>query len=681
VSTMHTAVVSHGCFVEASAGTGRTYTLVNEIATAIESGIPVDRIVAVTFTHAAAGQMKVRVRQELERRTQQAEALRTLDRAFIGTIHSFCARLLRQRPVEACVDPDFVEFDEPNARALFDDVFRQWLSAKLCDPGPVLRRALSRLAWSEERSAEGPVDRLREAAWRLSEWRDFDHPWDVREYERLRTMHELFDRVKKLDRMLACAKWQHDPLLRCLKPVQETRARIRTAKEANASDPDDVERELLSLPIRVKYFESNQGLGTWGGGVDRNTVIAAWTDLRDALEAFRMDADADLAAQLRPVLWQTVQMYQREKQRTGSLDFQDLLIHARSLLRHPEARRDLQARYDRVFIDEFQDTDPVQAEVLLALAGSNDDKGDAGPAETGKLFVVGDPKQSIYRFRRADAREYRRIREDLTGGGLPRCFLHVGYRSTEALHAFVNSAFASIPDRLDLTGGAVAPETQPAVVALPIPRIHGPRNQSSRVAAEYSPDTTTAFVDWLLRSSGWTVRDQVTDIRRPIRAEDICILLRNTTGYGGHDLTQEYVRALEGSGIEHVLVGSKSFHRREEIGAVRAALRATEWPDDELSVYAVLRGALFFIGDGDLFKFREKYGRFSPFFEAPDDLDADFKPIAAVLRLLRDLHHQRNHRAPAETIRLLLEAARAHIGLAFHSGVSGGWPMFIVCAI
>jgi ATP-dependent helicase/nuclease subunit A len=656
--------IERGCFVEASAGTGKTHTLVTEIATAIERGVPIDRIAAVTFTHAAAGSMKVRVRQELERRKNQGEALRSLDRAFIGTIHSFCAHLLSQRPVEACVDPDFGELDEPNARALFDGVFRGWLAAKLNNPGPVLRRALSRLAWSEGRLAEGPVERLRDAAWRLAEWRDHDAPWEVRDIDRRASMLSLFERVKKLEAMLRVAKRATDPLARCLKPVQESRHRIRIAKEADAADPDEVENELLSLKFRVKYFETNQGYGDWGGGIPRNQVIAGWRDLNDSIEAFRVDADADLASRLRAELWQVLEHYQQAKHRSGSLDFQDLLIYARDLLRHPEARRDLQARYDRIFIDEFQDTDPLQAEILLSLCG-NEISDNA--AQTGKLFVVGDPKQSIYRFRRADARQYRRIRDALLAGGLGNRQLQEGRRSTEALHAFVNAAFADMPDALPLTGGVPSPETQPAVVALPIPYLHGKRNKSPKVAAQHAPDTTAAFVDWLLHTSKWTVRADRDSTRRSIRAEDVCILFRKTVSYGD-DLTQEYVRALEARGIAHVLVGSKSFHRREEIGTIRAALRAIEWPDDELSVYAVLRGALFFIPDSDLFKFRQQHGHFTPFFKPPDDLDVNFAPIAEVLALLQKLHRGRNYKPPAETIRKLLDAARAHIGLAFHSG-------------
>lgn len=223
----------------------------------------------------------------------------------------------------------------------------------------------------------------------------------------------------------------------------------------------------------------------------------------------------------------------------------------------------------------------------------------------------GDPKQSIYRFRRADARQYRRIRTDLLASGIEPRYLQEGRRSTDALHEFVNAAFADMPDALPLTGGASAPATQPAVVALPMPYLHGPKNKSPRVAAQRAPETTAAFVEWLLRSSNWTVRDEPDNTRRPIRVDDICILFRKTVRYA-EDLTQRYVRALEARNIEHVLVGSKSFHRREEIGTVRAALRSIEWPHDELSVYSVLRGALFFISDADLFTFRQRHGRRVP---------------------------------------------------------------------
>src|SRR5215467_14371043 len=176
--------------VEASAGTGKTTALVNRIVDVVAAGTPVEKIVAVTFTHAAAGNMKLRVRHELERRRASeldphvrdrlALAARSLDRAFIGTIHAFCAQLLRRRPVEARVDPVFQELAQPDAQRVFARVFRRWIEDRLARPSPTLARALARLAWREESDAAEPLDALRDAAWNLAEWRDFDEPWEHR---------------------------------------------------------------------------------------------------------------------------------------------------------------------------------------------------------------------------------------------------------------------------------------------------------------------------------------------------------------------------------------------------------------------------------------------------------------------------------------------------------------------
>src|SRR5215470_13514355 len=173
--------------VEASAGTGKTTALVRRIAEVIAAGTAVDKVVAVTFTHAAAGNMKLRVRHELEARRERspdavererlAEAARSLDRAFIGTIHAFCAQILRRRPVEAGVDPVFQELSQPDALRVFSRVFQRWIERKLMSPSPVMLRAFARLAWSED-----PLHQLRKAAWDLTEWRDFDAPWEQRHF-------------------------------------------------------------------------------------------------------------------------------------------------------------------------------------------------------------------------------------------------------------------------------------------------------------------------------------------------------------------------------------------------------------------------------------------------------------------------------------------------------------------
>src|SRR5262249_49667900 len=149
----------------------------------------------------------------------------------------------------------------------------------------------------------------------------------------------------------------------------------------------------------------------------------------------------------------------------------------------------------------------------------------------------------------------------------------------------------------------------------------------------------------------------------PVAARHVCLLFRRFSSWGA-DMTRDYVKALESRGQPHLLVGSKSFHHREEVETLRAALTAVEWPEDGLSVFATLRGSLFAISDGLLLRFRHELGRLHPFRRYPDPLDADYEPITGALKTLADLHRARNRRPIADTVNALLEAVRAHAGFA-----------------
>src|SRR5579872_5922766 len=215
--------------VEASAGTGKTTALVDRMVDVIAAGTPVETIAAVTFTHAAAGNMKLRVRQKLEQRRaaeldpavrdRLGRAARSLDRAFIGTIHAFCAQLLRRRPVEAGVDPVFQELAQPDALRVFGSVFRRWIEQRLASPSPALVRALARLSWREERDGAEPIDALREAAWSLAEWRDFNAPWDKRGFDRDAALLEVVQRAESTSAMRNRCSRQRDPLFDGLRPL------------------------------------------------------------------------------------------------------------------------------------------------------------------------------------------------------------------------------------------------------------------------------------------------------------------------------------------------------------------------------------------------------------------------------------------------------------------------------
>src|SRR5213076_1666712 len=184
--------------VEAAAGTGKTTELVTRILHVLAAGhATMMQIVAVTFTEKAAGELKLRLREALEQRRAEVSddrirdrlelALKTLEEAHVNTIHGFCADLLRERPVEACVDPLFAVLTEPQADRLYTRAFRAWLQDALQNPSDGLRRALRRTsapAFQGAGDGDGPVDRLRRAGRMLAEWRDFPHPWHRPPFDR-----------------------------------------------------------------------------------------------------------------------------------------------------------------------------------------------------------------------------------------------------------------------------------------------------------------------------------------------------------------------------------------------------------------------------------------------------------------------------------------------------------------
>ena len=193
----------------------------------------------------------------------------------------------------------------------------------------------------------------------------------------------------------------------------------------------------------------------------------------------------------------------------------------------------------------------------------------------------------------------------------------------------VISAKARVSSRASVAGEVAG---QPSVVVLPVPRPRGAKRVTINAIESSLPDATGAFVEWLIRDSGWTVteRDRPGE-RVKIEARHVCLLFRRFDHFFKQDgdATHDYVQALEARGIPHLLVGGGSFHNREEVGTVRAALSAIEWPDDELSVFATLHGSFFALCDEELFEYRHRYKRLHPF-RLPDDAPAHLKPVVCL---------------------------------------------------
>jgi ATP-dependent exoDNAse (exonuclease V) beta subunit len=544
--------------VEAAAGTGKTTELVRRIIRIIETGrADVSGIVAVTFTEKAAGELKLRLREALEEARRLAaasparasvadgasvaqdfgpaspanrlalldNALGRLEEAQISTIHGFCADLLRERPVEARVDPLFTVLTEGQGQRLYDEAFRRWMEDQLADPPEGVRRSLRRPSFSgfgaQPEFDDGPIGRVSRAGWELIQWRDFDGEWTRQPFDRRSRIDTLVAQLDEFVQLLANPANPYDNLFYDSRPARQLSDDVHRTESVVRRDHDRLEAALIELGRNRDFKNARKGSGrVYRQGVLREDVWQARENVMSALAAFERDANADLAVLLRDELQSCVAEYEAAKSRAGALDFLDLLLKARNLIRDDEGvRRSFQSRFQRIFVDEFQDTDPLQAEILMLLAADDPSITDWRKVDPvpGKLFIVGDPKQSIYRFRRADVGVYRSVYDMLKAAGATQVTLQTSFRSQPNIQRAINAAFEPV-----MTGDAEALQAdyvplqpfradaanQPSVVVLPVPQPYGVRRVSNVEIEKSLPDAVGAYVDWLINKSGWNVAER-----------------------------------------------------------------------------------------------------------------------------------------------------------------------------
>ena len=372
-----------------------------------EGRADVREIVAVTFTEKAAGELKLRLRQQLEDARRDAPAreiqarldaaVQNLEEAHVSTIHGFCADLLRERPVEASIDPLFRVLTEGQAERLFNEAFAGWFQTALAHPPEGVRRSLRRASRGSrpgDVDEDGPTERLRRAGFALTEWRDFREPWTREPFDRPGAIVALIELVHELADLSRAPSYAGDNLFVDTEPVRRlSRDLQRMGAPASDEDLDELESLLVELRRNRDVKRARKGSGpTYAKGVTRAQVLDARDRLVAALDDFQFRADADLAALLHAELMACVDMYEQLKAREGALDFLDLLVRARDLVRNDaEVRSHFQGRFKRIFVDEFQDTDPLQAELLLLLAAER---------SAGDALATRDPsrRQALHRW-------------------------------------------------------------------------------------------------------------------------------------------------------------------------------------------------------------------------------------------------------------------------------------------
>jgi ATP-dependent helicase/nuclease subunit A len=567
--------------VEASAGTGKTTVLLDRALAYVESGARrMSEIAIVTFTELAAAELRERLRGRiLERlaagdaasRPRWQQALADLEIASVGTIHSFCVDLLRRRPVEAGLDPDFGVADEMAREMLVDEAWEEHLYA--LEPGdPGFEAAL-------DVGLERPAD-LRRAAGQLLVFGEADMP--------------LAPGERPL--VLPSVEQARDLLL-----AAESRA------QRNGSLHKQIVKALVWCEETLALGERESARELARGGAPsilygKKASELAAMELRDRAGDVLDEAQSEIFEWL----WRSAARwlgglrarYERLAAERSLVDFDRQIADAVELLRaHPQVRRALGRQYPVILIDEFQDTDRDQIELARLLAEGGADGGDRPRS----LFVVGDPKQSIYRFRAADLENYRRFVEAISAAAVVR--LTQSFRAAPALAAWINAELGRVMVRP--LGEPYEVDYSPLVAAPAAPPPAGALQGVVQLAIDVDPDWSVepareAEADALARLAralvdgrrGW-VRER-DGAQRRARWGDVALLLPRFT------ILEPYEAALRRHQVPYRTEAGRAYYRRDETHALTQILRALADPGDAVAVVAALRGPGFGCSDHEL---------------------------------------------------------------------------------
>jgi ATP-dependent helicase/nuclease subunit A len=654
--------------LEAGAGTGKTTVLVKRILALVRRGrAPVDRIVAITFTEKAAGELKLRLREDIEAALAAAEgeeaerlaaAGADLERAPVSTLHAFGAALLKERPFEAGLDPGFTVAAEVASDRTFDDAWDAWLDERMSEADPVLVRALA---------CGLKLGDLRKAARRVADQRDIlGQP----------TPEPPFSVDGLLDRMGAALETIRPLLPSCQDTTDDAycSALDLEADLTRAERLDETSREVFLRGLYVLAHKGRQA--NWSPKEACKETKAELKAVKDEQAAFKEGSDAHLAWALRDRLRSFLEAYEAAKRDRAVVDFQDLLLRTRDVLtRSVPLRRYFQRRFDFVLVDEFQDTDPLQVEIAFLLA--EDPDAEVAPdwrgvrLEPGKLFVVGDPKQSIYRFRRADIGVYEEAKTLIERSGGEVLALTTNFRTVPSVLAYANELFRDVfsDESLDPTPRALDPFRSEVdrhgarTVALSVPPERMPEDGDDRVGTvgPLIAETVAAFLEDITRRRPWSVRDG--DSVRPVSPGDVALLVRRMTPA----FIEPFESALTAHGVPYRLVGGKEYFARDEVRALTAVLRAIDNPADRLAVFTALRSPFFGFSDDDLWQLVASGGRLNYLAPLPEGV-RNRELVAPAWELLTRLHRLRRVAPPSDVLMDLFRRTRALAGFRMRNG-------------
>ena len=671
--------------VEASAGTGKTYSLVTRVVSLIKAGpdnggATMDRLVAITFTEAAAAELSDRIRSRMEQlladhhpddardvlgplsadeRARIETAIRDIDQATIQTIHGFAGQLLRERPTDVGLPPGWLQLDDLAATQRFNESWERWLEWALgsnTGVSPDLQNVLRALI-----GARVGVRR----------WRDLARIFSDR-YHHLRSDSSIESidlpalAANAAGELRALAAECSDPTDLLRTRINDAIATLDAAAAAAAGNDSNAVAQALEEGAPIVPGGSPGARKNWP--VSPTDVRA---DFRRIGQAFQIAARSHhLIALLHELRRHFVLAFEAERKSDGVCTFDDLLVWGRDLLRNDGARRHFQRQYSHILIDEFQDTDPLQAEIAFYLASHPDadiqqHPWPSLPLSAGKLFLVGDSKQSIYRFRGADISVTNQVK---SGGQLQVLTLTENRRSQQPILDWVNPRFAEIMVNDNSNGPPVQAEYLPLIPNAGIQRpglgtvqVFGDPEPSPdpseygtalELQARHIANLIVAHASIAAHASDSAQRLHVSDKDqqeiRPANFRDVCILLRFRTNL------DSLLRALENAGVPFRVEGGSLLFDTQEVQDLLNCLHAIDDPTNQVPVVAALRSLAFACSDEDLLRWAAARGPWDYTSELLNDSDAGSQrqqelravaPVWQAMTTLRQYHRQR-HSAP-----------------------------------
>ncbi|HWC23843.1 MAG TPA: UvrD-helicase domain-containing protein [Flexivirga sp.] len=631
-------------FVDAGAGSGKTSALVARICTLVlRDGISIEKIAAVTFTERAGAELRERLRTAFERAhaTEDAEraaaALDGLDLAAIGTLHAFAQRILVQHAIEAGIPPAIEVLDSVGSSVAAESRWRTMWRRMLDDDEISESLMAARQLGVSERQLQQVTTQL-------------GNDWDLID------SHVLTHPVEKLVAPSITA------IVADARALLDLRKHCQDASDLMLGSLLEIEQwferrsEATDLVSRLGWLSDCPDLRVGNKGRTGNWTGCDIKDVRAAVRSLSEDAKQQLGSVQTSLLRNLVHWCARavlvaaaERRDNGTLEFHDLLVLARELLRsNAEARASLHERYQRLLLDEFQDTDPIQIEIATRIAGGADAEQDdwrdiAMPA--GSLFVVGDPKQSIYRFRRADIRTYLEARE-VIGQSVS---LTTNFRTGAPIIDWINAIFGkhiTEEGQAQPAYEALTPVRDGATIGPPVavlgtePHQDGDKSMSVAEVRRIEADEVAAVIRKAIHER-WTTQDGSGEWRA-LRKRDITILIPARTSL-------PYLEAaLDDARIDYRSDASSLVYGAPEVRALFAAARAIADPSDELSLVTALRSQLFGCGDDDLWTWKRDGGWFNLRRKVPDELMDH--PVGHCVAYLRRLHFDSSWMSPSEVL-------------------------------